>query len=74
MRRLHLTEHELTKRESETPEKARNSESEEGEAVHLVSLTESSLEGDRAVLTPSYGCDFHDHGGHNVTSMTIAFE
>ena len=38
MRRLHFTNHKLTKRKAEAPEKARNSESKEGEAVHLASL------------------------------------
>ena len=58
MRRLNFAEHELTKRESESPEEARDSESEEGEAVHLVSLPESWSEGDRDNSSPSYGRGF----------------
>ena len=74
MGRLNFAEHKLTKGESEAPEKARNSESEESEAVHLVSLPESASEGDSDVLAPGSGCNFYDYCGPNATYMTTRVE
>ena len=74
MCRLHFTDHELTQREPETPEKARNSESEEGEAVHPGSLPESLPEGDRDVLAPRDGRNSYAYGAPDTTYMTIPLE
>ena len=74
MRRLNFAEHELTKREAKAPEKARNSESEEGEAVHPGSLPESSPEGDRDVLAPRDDRDFYASRAPDATDMTIPLE
>lgn len=74
MRRLHFTKRELTKREAEAPEEARTSESEEGKAVHLVSLPESSSEGDRNDLALSYVRKCHHRRVLDAAHRTVLYK
>jgi hypothetical protein len=74
MRWLNFAEHELTKRESEAPEKARGNESEEGEAVLEVLLPGSLSEGDTNNSSSCYGRSFYNYRGPNATHTSIPLE
>jgi len=64
----------LRMRQAEAPEEARTSESEEGEAVHLVSLPESSSEGDRNDLALSYVRKCHHRRVPDAAHRTVLYK